>query len=206
MNSARLFFARLFGSGAAPPHAAPTEEQRDPYRDVFHAKAEREAARAREPRFVDEHPAPLRATPASSPDADFEAAINGTIPLRDQEKAFYTTVAGTSHRNPDGTSRIKAIKECEVLDSLSLVWEQENKFDPNAIAVRDPATGDQLGYLPSHLAAEVCRDLRKHGPCWAAFFRQPNLHPETDRVVGASIYMVRVTDAFVARREMPGAG
>jgi len=45
----------------------------------------------------------------------------------------YTKIAGTSHTNPDGTSRQKLIKKLKEGASLDLVREPDNPYDKNAI-------------------------------------------------------------------------
>jgi len=133
-------------------------------------------------------------------DEVFEATIERAIPLLDRKKAFYTKVAGVSHSNDDGSSRAGIITKCEVFECLNLVWETENKFDPNAVAVRRVGTGEQLGYLEARLASEVVHALKTWGPCWTALFRQPTYHPETGTVVGAILYMVRFSEAYIERK------
>jgi hypothetical protein len=133
-------------------------------------------------------------------DGIFEVTINRAIPLLDREKDFYTKVAGVSHSNEDGSSRAHIIAKCKVFECLNLVWETENKFDPNAVAVRRVGTGEQLGYLEARLAAEVVHALKTRGPCWTALFRQPTHHPETGQVVGAVLYMVCFSDSYLKRK------
>jgi hypothetical protein len=103
------------------------------------------------------------------------------------EYAFYVTIAGTRHKNPDGTSRIAAIKRCEMLDVLDLMPEPENKFDKNAIGVFSPEW-EQLGYLDARVAGEVSRGIAR-GEEYIALFRHPNYH--NDRVVGVLILLCR---------------
>jgi hypothetical protein len=103
------------------------------------------------------------------------------------EYAFYTTIAGTRHKNPDGTSRIAAIKRCEMLDVLDLVPDPENEFDKNAIGVVS-AAWEQLGYLEARLAGEVSRGIAR-GEEYTALFRHRNYH--NDRVVGGLILLCR---------------
>ena len=133
-------------------------------------------------------------------DGLFEATIDRVIPSLDREKAFYTKVAGVSHPNDDGSSCARIIEECEIFECLNLIWQTENKFDPNAVAVRRVGTGEQLGYLEARLAAEVVRSLKTQGPCWTALFRHPTHHPETGQVVGAVLYMVRFSDVYLERK------
>ena len=123
-------------------------------------------------------------------DDEFEAVLEKAIPSSHCEKRFYTKIAGTSHRNSDGSSRTKAIKECEIAEELELRHEPENSFDPNAVAVLRKS-GEQLGYLDARLAGEVVRDARRSPGQWMALFQHANHHPETGRVVGGVIYMMR---------------
>ena len=134
-------------------------------------------------------------------DEDFEAVIATTIPGEAQEKAFYVRVRGTSHRNDDRTSRTRIIGQCSIFDPILLVPEPENKFDPNAIAVRRRENNEQLGYLDSRLAGEITRDENKHGPHWIAFFRRQTRHPETGKTAGAVIRVIRLSDEFIANSD-----
>jgi len=67
---------------------------------------------------------------------------------------FHTKVAGISHRNPDGTSRQVIARRCARLEQLNLVHDSDNPHDPNAVQVLR-TTGEQLGFLPAHVAAQV---------------------------------------------------
>ena len=60
------------------------------------------------------------------------------------EHSFHTTIAGTSHRNDDGTSRTAAIKKCEAMTPLFFVHDEGNQFSRHAMAVMTDE-GDQLG-------------------------------------------------------------
>ena len=205
-----------------------SQESPDPYREKFHEKAAREARRAQEPpepraTILDamtpeqKYAALIReellvGNSANRPDdsdaaeAEFERIIAETVPAEAQAKSFYTKVAGTSHRNSDGTLRSRIIDECSLFESLELRPEPENEFDPNAIAVRRWETGEQLGYLEARLAGEIARDQVKHGPRWIAAFRRKSRHPETGRVVGAVLYMIRLTDEYVNQKEAERPG
>jgi hypothetical protein len=121
-------------------------------------------------------------------DADFEATVAGIVGM---STAFYQTVAGPSHKNVDGTSRVAAIKACRPLDAIEMCPEPTNSFDSNAMALRT-ITGRQIGYLNARTAREVADDFRKYGPCWLAFFCHADRHPSSGRVVGAVIYLVRL--------------
>ena len=104
------------------------------------------------------------------------------------ERGFYVTLAGTSHRNSDGTSRVRIIKECQVGQVLFPVHEPENPFDPNAVAIKF-GDGPQLGYLPARVAAEAVSAAR-HGIVLLAAFRRPTLNPDSGKTVGALILLL----------------
>jgi HIRAN domain-containing protein len=108
------------------------------------------------------------------------------------DKRFYTKVAGTTFPNPDGSSRPAVIEACKTIDSLMLRAEPDNPFDPNAIAVCRK-NGDQLGYLDRRLAGEITRDIAAYGPRWVAIFRKPTHRETTGEVIGAVIYIARLS-------------
>jgi hypothetical protein len=107
------------------------------------------------------------------------------------ERHFYFNLAGTSHRNLDRTSRTAAIARCERGEELWLEHEPDNQYDPNAMAVYALSIDRQLGYLPARLAGETVRATRR-GFSHAVYFSDENLHPETDRVVGATCLYLRL--------------
>jgi hypothetical protein len=126
-------------------------------------------------------------------DAQFERAAEETlIGPSGIEKAFYTTVAGVSYRNADGSKRTDIIQQCDVGAVLELRPEPDNQFDPNAVAVVRLGLGEQLGYLDARLASEVVKDFREYGSCWLGLFRHADYHPETRAIVGAVIYLMRL--------------
>jgi hypothetical protein len=137
-------------------------------------------------------------------DSEFERIIAAVFPQEERLKSFYTTVAGTSHRNPDRTSRARIIRECSIAEILELRPEPENRYDANAIAVCRRSTGEQLGYLDRRLASEVTRDLKKYGQLWVAILRRHNRSPETDKVVGASICMICMSSEWCERQILVG--
>jgi hypothetical protein len=134
-------------------------------------------------------------------DAQFETQVARLIPLEDRSKSFFIKIAGASHRNEDGTSRTRIIKECEIFESLTLNHQLDNKFDPNAIAVLRQ-TGSQIGFLDARLASEIVNQNKRYGPCWAALFRRPTYHPETGKIVGALLYMIRFSDDYIQRKSL----
>lgn len=139
-------------------------------------------------------------------DREFEGIIAESIPPEAQARAFYAKITGTKHRNSDGTSRPRIINECALFETFSLRPEPENKFDPNAIAILRRPNGEQLGYVDARLAEEITADQAKHGPQWMAILRHKNYHPETDRVVGATLLMIRLTDEYAAQKEAETPG
>ena len=197
------------------PSAKSDGSESDRSNESFHAQAEKEASTPAVPRV---HPSEGDAELAKEAtwgaqvwlpavhydkdkaDAAFEEKVDKAIPPSDRLKSFYVKVAGVNHRNNDGTSRHRIIKDCEVFECLNLVWEADNKFDPNAIAIRRFEDGAQLGYLDSRLAEEVARSVKKEGPCWTAIFRHHTYHPDTGAVVGAVLYMIRFSEEYLQRK------
>jgi hypothetical protein len=125
-------------------------------------------------------------------DAEFERLADKIFGEFKCSKIFYAKIAGAGFPNPDGSSRIHGIEDCELGDGIEFRPEPENSFDPNAVAVYHRKDGRQLGYLEKRLAAEVARDFREYGPCWVAIFRHPSHNPETGKVAGGVIYMLRL--------------
>jgi hypothetical protein len=117
--------------------------------------------------------------------AAFEKAFGDAL-----ERGFYVTLAGVSHRNSDGTSRVRLINECRVGQILFPVHEPENPFDPNAVAIKF-GDGPQLGYLPARVAAEAVSAAR-HGIVFLAAFRRPTLNPHSGKTVGAVILLLHL--------------
>lgn len=62
--------------------------------------------------------------------------------------------------NPDGSDRQEIIRRCKVGERLNLVREPSNRHDRNAIALRRQ-NGEQLGYINSELAEELCEWLKQ---------------------------------------------
>lgn len=123
-------------------------------------------------------------------EADFDAYIEREFGGQ-TDKSFYAKVAGASHRNDDGTSRRVVIEGCKSKDLLSLRRDPDNPYDPNAIKICT-AFGEQLGFVESRLAGEIVRDCAQYGLRYFFIFCRANHHPETDRVVGATIYVARL--------------
>lgn len=118
----------------------------------------------------------------------FEALVI-QLQKRSVERTFYTTVAGTSHKNDDGTSRIAAIRKCERGEVLQMLMQPNNPYDPNAIAVFFEQ--QQLGYLNARLAGQISRDWKRNGSRHQLYFFQATRHPETNKVVGATMLVLR---------------
>ena len=67
---------------------------------------------------------------------------------------FVIDVAGISHPNHDGTDRQTIVKRCRTGEKLVLEQEVGNPYDVHAITVFRE-NGEQLGYVPAALAADV---------------------------------------------------
>lgn len=108
---------------------------------------------------------------------------------------FPAKVVGVTHRNDDRTSRQSAIKRLESLDSLDLVPETTNPYDPNAIRVMGGYFAKnfewidrQIGYLDSRLAGETTRAM-KRGTRYLCFVLDVTGENEPHR--GVNIALVR---------------
>ncbi len=71
---------------------------------------------------------------------------------------FFDLVAGIPHPNRDGSNRLQIALECKPCEQLDLVPEPDNPSDSNAIAVLRE-NGQQVGYLPTELAAIVTYEI-----------------------------------------------
>jgi hypothetical protein len=118
-----------------------------------------------------------------------EESVLSSMP-RLVERHFYAKIAGTSHKNDDGTSRIAAIKKCSPGDMLGSAWEYDNPYDPNAVAIS--LEGHQLGYLDARLAGETVRDAKRHGWRQLHYFVHANRDPTSGNTKGATIFVVRL--------------
>ena len=68
---------------------------------------------------------------------------------------YDTKVVGVSHDNSDGSSRQEIIsREVEENDSLSLMLDQANEFDQNAVKVLSK-DGNQIGFLKREIAERI---------------------------------------------------
>jgi hypothetical protein len=108
------------------------------------------------------------------------------------EKQFFNNLAGATHRNADRTSRVRIIGETDPGDELELVPDSENRYDANAIGVFNQL-GEQLGFLQAWTAREVARDLREERREWVCFLAHHNFHPETDKLVGATLLLISLS-------------
>jgi hypothetical protein len=73
--------------------------------------------------------------------------------------SFFTKIAGVTHRNKNRKYRQRLIAQCRLGEELVLEREPDNPVDPEAIRVLR-VTGEQLGYIPTHVAASgLARDL-----------------------------------------------
>lgn len=71
----------------------------------------------------------------------------GPQPAGQLKTEFYSSIAGVSHHNRDGTSRQRIIRQSvRPGDSLGFRFDDDNPVDPLAVAVFAP-DGRQLGYL-----------------------------------------------------------
>jgi hypothetical protein len=76
-----------------------------------------------------------------------------------RRSSFFTKIAGVTHRNKDRKSRQRLITKCRIGEELVLEREPDNPVDPKAIKVLR-LTGEQLGYVPAHVAASgLAKDL-----------------------------------------------
>lgn len=75
-------------------------------------------------------------------------------------ESFYSKIAGISHKNPDGTSRQNIIKQCRRKEHLLLIREPDNPHSENGTAIKVcRTTGEQLGYINSHVSSEVAPQI-----------------------------------------------
>ena len=118
-----------------------------------------------------------------------EESVLSSMP-RPIERHFYSKIAGASHKNDDGTSRIAAIKRCSPGDVLDSAWEHDNPYDSNAVAIF--LDGHQLGYLDARLAGETVRDAKRHGWRQLHYFVHANHDPTSGITKGATIFVIRL--------------
>lgn len=117
------------------------------------------------------------------------------------DDVFPSKIAGASHANPDGSSRVAVLAKCTPLEIFDLIPEPENPFDPKAVAIRLHETGEQVGYLPERAAHDLLPQMDEPGFRWFAVLHQFNLSPETQELVSANIIVARM----VLNRPQPPA-
>jgi len=64
---------------------------------------------------------------------------------KSSNRVFYTQIHGINHKNADGSSRQKIIKDCYEAEEMVLVPEPDNPVDPDAVKICRKS-GEQLGY------------------------------------------------------------
>jgi hypothetical protein len=72
----------------------------------------------------------------------------------DLTKTIRTKIVGVTKTNPDGGERQKLLSKCKAGQTLLLIREPKNQYDPNAIMVCTHAR-TQLGYIDSELAEDM---------------------------------------------------
>jgi len=79
-------------------------------------------------------PAPPADNPYAAEDKKFDDAI---LKMMGSEIAghFYTKLVGITQANEGGTVCKKLIPRCKQFEFVDVVWESENKHDPDAIAI-----------------------------------------------------------------------
>ena len=110
-------------------------------------------------------PAPPADNPYAAENKRFDDAI---LKMMGSEitRHFYAKLVDITQRNEDGTVREKLIPTCKPFEFVDVVWESENKYDPNAIAIRKKR-GPRLGYLNRQTAEEIATSM-KRGTVWRA--------------------------------------
>jgi len=117
----------------------------------------------------------------------FDAAFG---PMIDDE--FPSKIAGASHPNADGTSRVAILEKCKLFEVFDLTPEPENPVDPKAVMILRNDTGEQVGYLPERTAHDLLPQMGEPGFRWFAVLHQFNISPETQALVGANIIVARM--------------
>lgn len=117
------------------------------------------------------------------------------------DKHFYTSLAGTTHKNEWGSSRQEVIGECHPKTLLDLIREPDNPYDPDAVLVGVHG-GDCVGYLKRTVAAEIARDVADHGRVWIGFVKEVTGGTEDHPNFGLSVVLVRLTEEYVRTHPM----
>ena len=73
-------------------------------------------------------------------------------------RSTFCKVAGVTFENEDGSSRQQFISRCRVGERVALTREIDNPYSEYATAVVRN-NGQQIGYVPEYLAAEVCHEI-----------------------------------------------
>lgn len=111
---------------------------------------------------------------------------------------FYTKVAGVTHRNADRSDRQRIIADCKVGEKLLLDTEPNNLHDPDAVRVIR-ANGQQLGYLPAHLAGDIAPNATR-GYLYAVFIANITGGDSEWRALGVNLLIVEA-EATVSSME-----
>ncbi|MCH2218700.1 MAG: HIRAN domain-containing protein [Flavobacteriales bacterium] len=85
-----------------------------------------------------------------------------------EEHSFLVKLVGVNHENDDGVNRQLIVQELKVGDSLQLVADPSNVYDPYAVKVLD-FLGRQIGFLSSD--PRDSRSLLRGEPVSATVFR-----------------------------------
>jgi HIRAN domain len=87
---------------------------------------------------------------------------------------------------------------------LELRRDPGNEHDPNAIAVRAPGDGGQVGWVPRELAEEIAPELDSGRPWSAVVLREQRPSPRDPRT---GLTMLLASEDEIELREVsPGAG
>jgi hypothetical protein len=73
---------------------------------------------------------------------------------------------------------------------LELRRDPDNEYDPNAIAVHAPNGGEQVGWVPREIAAELAPDIDSGRP-WAAVVLREQRHSPRDPRHGLTMLLAR---------------
>jgi hypothetical protein len=82
---------------------------------------------------------------------------------------------------------------------LELRRDQDNAHDPNAIAVHPSGGGEQLGWVPRELAAELARALDAGEPLTAVVLREQRRSPRDPRH-GLTMLLARASELRLVER------
>jgi hypothetical protein len=124
--------------------------------------------------------------------------VESAIAQSNRIRHFFTKVAGVSHKNRDGTRRQRILANCIPLEQLVLIHEDENPFDPNAIAVKRQ-NGEQIGYLRAELATEVAEN-NKLGYKYTAFITMITGGADDSPTLGCNLLVI-VCEPNVSNQE-----